>query len=455
MTLKKLTISGFRGYSSRQTIPFAIPNGKEGSGISIIVGANNSGKSTIIEALRAYNGSTSPSFGTSARYKGTSLVKIEYHKSNGVDVLESIRKGSSETRRSKSGDPLRIFTTPSRRQFASYFYKSFQDRDEYIKSDSLPTTRTSSLSNNFTARLFNIEKDPNDFNEVLGEILGHIPDWSIDLGEQGQHFLKFNTSNHFHSSEGLGEGIVSLFVIADALYDSQKGDVIVIDEPELSLHPAFQRRLMNVFKKFGQDRQIIIATHSVYFADPQAISNGASLIRVRKINGKPTVWSLKEKTRKAFTSIAIGDKNNPHVFGLDAREIFFLEDNIILFEGQEDVIRFPYVEEKVGINLQGNVFGWGTGGAEKIEKICAVLTDLGYEKVCGILDGDKSQLKPPLDSAYPKYSFLILPADDIRDKGAIKKPAKKGLVNKNGVLDPKLIQKTQDLINKVNAYLTS
>ena len=49
-----------------------------------------------------------------------------------------------------------------------------------------------------------------------------------------------------HNSDGLGEGTVSLLYIADALYDSSSEDVIVIDEPELSLHPEHQRRLRGV-----------------------------------------------------------------------------------------------------------------------------------------------------------------------------------------------------------------
>jgi predicted ATPase len=30
-------------------------------------------------------------------------------------------------------------------------------------------------------------------------------------------------------------------MIVDALYDSEEDDLVVIDEPELSLHPALQR----------------------------------------------------------------------------------------------------------------------------------------------------------------------------------------------------------------------
>lgn len=57
--LSKMTIIGFRGFSEKQKIEFAIPDSKnEGSGLTTIVGANNSGKTSIGECLRYLNPST-------------------------------------------------------------------------------------------------------------------------------------------------------------------------------------------------------------------------------------------------------------------------------------------------------------------------------------------------------------------------------------------------------------
>lgn len=69
----------------------------------------------------------------------------------------------------------------------------------------------------------------------------------------------------------MGEGIVSIFAIVDSLYDSKPGDVIVIDEPELSLHPALQKRVNNLLCRFASDRQIVVSTHSPYFIDLKAL----------------------------------------------------------------------------------------------------------------------------------------------------------------------------------------
>ncbi len=41
-----------------------------------------------------------------------------------------------------------------------------------------------------------------------------------------------------------------------------ENSIIMIDEPELSLHPKWQQKIVDVYKKIGKNNQIILATHS-------------------------------------------------------------------------------------------------------------------------------------------------------------------------------------------------
>ena len=50
--IKNISIHGLRGFGERETIDFALPNGEDGSGITFLVESNDSGKTTILEALR-------------------------------------------------------------------------------------------------------------------------------------------------------------------------------------------------------------------------------------------------------------------------------------------------------------------------------------------------------------------------------------------------------------------
>lgn len=109
-----------------------------------------------------------------------------------------------------------------------------------------------------------------------------------------------------------------------------------------------------------------------------------------------------------------GGNSNPHVSGLDGRELFFLEDHVILAEGQEDVILYPLVAEQIGIPIIGSFFGWGAGGAGNIRYLCCGLSDLGFRKVAALLDGDKAAEAQRLRKLFPEFFFGCIPAKDIR-----------------------------------------
>ena len=135
--------------------------------------------------------------------------------------------------------------------------------------------------------------------------------WMIDQSDQGQYYLQANNDNHFHNSDGLGEGIISLIFIVDALYDSKPDGMIVIDEPELSLHPAYQRRLARLFADYAKDRQIVYATHSPYFVDFTHILNGAEIARVHKRDGGSSISQLSRSTAAQLRGF-LTDHHNPH-----------------------------------------------------------------------------------------------------------------------------------------------
>ena len=109
---------------------------------------------------------------------------------------------------------------------------------------------------------------------------------------------------------------------------------MVIDEPELSVHPALQKRLMALFLEYSKTHQIILCTHSPYFINWAAIVNGANLTRVVQEGSVSKCYSISDECRHSFGGI-LHDLNNPHTLGIEANEAFFLEDSIILVEGQE------------------------------------------------------------------------------------------------------------------------
>ena len=60
-----------------------------------------------------------------------------------------------------------------------------------------------------------------------------------------------------------------------------ENSIIMIDEPELSLHPKWQQKIVDVYKKIGKNNQIILATHSPHILGSVEKENIILLIKNR------------------------------------------------------------------------------------------------------------------------------------------------------------------------------
>jgi len=298
--------------------------------------------------------------------------------------------------------------------------------------------------------LFHVQEHARDaFDKVLAEVMEPVPVWSIEQSDSEQYYIKLEVGGSHHSSEGMGEGLVSLLFIVDALYDSKETDVVVIDEPELSLHPALQRKVAALIHKYAATRQIVVATHSPYFTDFQVLLNGGSLSRVSNGENGSVISTVSRQTIDRLSGL-LRNINNPHVLGLNAREVFFLDDGIILTEGQDDVVLYHCVAKQVGVELSADFFGWGVGGAENMAVIANLLRDIGFKRVAGILDGDRADRLDDLRKEFADYVFEAIPAKDIRTKDAVKAAVSvEGLLDKKRVVRPEYAEGAKRVLESV------
>ena len=457
MSIRTIQISGLRGFADTQTLDLAIPdNEKNGSGLTVLVGPNNGGKSTVVEALKALSYPQPTSFAIGRRnQRAGSKVALRAVDQNGAGfLLRTVDGGGSETIWEKPGEPPSIFVLPSRRFFSPWFGQhTGQTRHGYITGNALPGQR-GNVINEFAGRLFAIQKDRGRFDELLNKVLDPLPTWTIDQSDAG-YFLRFEVKGAYHSSEGLGEGLVSLLFIVDALYDAPDGSTVVIDEPELSLHPSVLRKLSALFSEWSKTHQLVLATHSAYFVDLHDIVSGSQVARVYLQDSECRISALSRDTVDELDGF-LKNLHNPHVFGTDAREVFFLSDGIILVEGQDDVIFYRRIAHQLDKCFAGDFFGWGVGGAGNMTAIAGLLKDLGFAKVVGILDANKIETLKLLTKKFPEYQFFPIPADDVRSKPARDAvPAVSGLLDEKGTLKAEYKDETVKLIDRVNEALSN
>jgi energy-coupling factor transporter ATP-binding protein EcfA2 len=174
-------------------------------------------------------------------------------------------------------------------------------------------------------------------------------------------------------SSGIAQ--LSIFVFAMMLATTEPGRILLIDEPEISLHPQSQRALMRALREL--DAQIVVATHSANLldrADPRTV------LRVRRSAGgvdvaSPTALSDEDSRRLArFTSP-------------QTAEAFFAR-SVVLVEGMSDQLAIEALAERRGRNLDADgVTVVPIGGARAIGSFLALFGPAGFDlKLAGLCD---------------------------------------------------------------------
>jgi energy-coupling factor transporter ATP-binding protein EcfA2 len=188
--IHSLSCIGFRGFSEKQTLTLARPNGQLGSGLTVLVGPNGGGKSTLIECFNKISlANKNASFSKGKRnHLAGDKVEIEINCDEGHGILRT-NKGGSETLWD-GPTPPQVYYLPSRRFFNPYFGMNRWNRQTYLDNPPLFQTRTQNLDSN-SYRLIDLNKgDSSQFDTMLGRILGKPLQWTIDQEDTGSYFVK-------------------------------------------------------------------------------------------------------------------------------------------------------------------------------------------------------------------------------------------------------------------------
>ena len=476
-TLKELKIKHYRGFFDEQSITFAAPN-KENDrcGLTIIMGPNNMGKTSIIEALLLKDDGNKK-FTEAERHPDQSpIISIETSDGN-TCTYTNINSGSQIK---KEGNHNIKFEVIQSRRHWQYYSANVINPENFAEQSSQASVRNSGGIDT-VANLKDIHKDQvrkSKLDNLMKELIPHFSDWTIDTNEQGD-YVKYIAAESKHQASFLGDGIISLFRICAHLINETGNRVLIIDEPELSLHPSAQKNLSRLLSKASFSKQIVLCTHSPYFVNWEDFLKGAKFVRLNKPNDKKCEVSILCNAKKYGEYI--GDNllewQKPQMLDTVSKEILFAE-KILFVEGQEDVglIKKWLTENNKTQNF--DIYGYGVAGYSNMRVFLEMAKDLGIHKVAALYDSgvdadkyfenDKEIFTAKDNDLFLDYFFSKLPTEDIRDKvGKLCEECKKilckkcnktikadkeGIFNESGALNDKYKNEFEQIMNNILSY---
>jgi predicted ATP-dependent endonuclease of OLD family len=450
MSFTKFVIKNYKCFQDEQTLIFAVPSSeKKGSGITYIVGGNNSGKTTLIEGMSIKD---QRNIKTSERIQGADPEFYLYEGTTVVRKSALLRTESSTILENPKLPVENIFEIiSSRRHWGSSANSNYTTVGQSFETTTNFTNRQNDLD--VGSQLRAIEANDAKYREFIALVQKVIPEFTkFAVAFEDNHYIEYiSNSGIRHKTELLGDGVVTVIRILLHLYVA-KSNPLIIDEPELSLHPSAQRKLLKVLADYSQNRQIVISTHSPYMISWEYLKNGAVINRVVKESDKKSaVFSIRDFT-KYEKLLNTANWKMPFMMDEVAKEIFFMEDGILFLEGQEDVGLLKAETALTDINI----FGYGVRGAGNFKFAFTLAQDLGYKKVSCILDkgADEDDIKADLEVNFPSYKIVQWNKNDIRDKEIYTATEKTGYYDKDGKKkDVASLDDFETKLETIRAYL--
>ena len=186
---------------------------------------------------------------------------------NIVDIIESNKKRLIEALIDAPDNEVKTMVIQRLEEISDNNYEDFQ---------------TNKL---FTKLLLQMVNELELEKEELGTLNILIETFNLLLGENKKMIIdregvRINVNGNFHDLDSLSSGERHLLTfLTTILLDGNKRDIILIDEPEISLNIIWQEKLLTLIQQIAPFSQIIVASHSQSIAQ----NHTSCLIEIEKI----------------------------------------------------------------------------------------------------------------------------------------------------------------------------
>jgi predicted ATP-binding protein involved in virulence len=286
MKIRKLHIKNYKVFNDLE-LDFTDAQGNTLDKI-VLAGVNGCGKTTVLELIKnIYDGSLSDYL---KKFKECSInIEVElsnlerdYHQ----NVIAHMRKNEGLIETSLNDAQIIISAHIQENSLFVGFFSDGISQLLYLPVDNIKST----ISKRMNAKIINLSSSKKEMktmaiksvkdeifknkdmtprqsiekgiNEISGTLKGmNLTTKLVDLESEELIFESVNGERI--KFEDLSNGEKTLYF--RAIYLSKlvpKNSIIMIDEPEDSLHPTWQQKVLQLYQNIGENNQVIVATHS-------------------------------------------------------------------------------------------------------------------------------------------------------------------------------------------------
>lgn len=308
----------------------------------VIAGSNGSGKTTLLESI--WNCFEEESLNRSNLNVGINLFFENNEEILGISLIDKLSainfyKENNITEYEKIIDTLKILPkliyVPAEIDFNEVKTEMTNYKSEYKFFNIVDSDVIEDIPSYISSRIYYIANTEEELTlkevkeKVNAEINGVFDILDLDVkltglskDEKNMPIFVNSSGDEFDINE-LSSGEKQLFLRTLSIKMLEpENSIILIDEPELSLHPKWQQRIIDVYKKIGKNNQIIVATHSPHVLGSVSNENIFLLSKNKKgeiivLSGDELYTSYGQSADRILEDImGLETARNPKIFNL-------------------------------------------------------------------------------------------------------------------------------------------